>query len=250
MNSILIQARDAFRAVVEERELTACPVRVTTRALSTEEAIGRPDYDDLPLLRGEEVMIEAEFQGARGHAFTSAPAPWEGSLEALLALPLEGKHQRAVLNAAMNAVLRSLGQLDRTVHCRNEDIERCGEEMAARLRGEFGPVGVGQVGYQPGLVTGLVKHFGPENVRVTDLRRENIGRQVYGVEIWDGADRTEDLVQKSDLVLATGSTAANGTLGALLHLTRAGDVRLILYGVTAAAVCHLCGLRRLCLLSS
>jgi hypothetical protein len=250
MNNILQRAREAFSCLIEGKRLSALPIRVTTRALSTEEAIGRPQYDDLPLLRGKEVMIEAEFQGAKGHAFTAAPAPWEGALEDLLQLPLDDNHHRAILTAAMNAVLRSLGEVERTVHCRNEDIERCGEEMARELGQEYGPICVGVIGYQPGLVAGLAQHFDPDSVHVTDLLQENIGRSVHGVEIWDGMTRTGDLVETSQLVLATGSTAANGTLDGIVHLTETSRVPLILYGVTGAAVCHLCGLRRGCLLAA
>jgi uncharacterized protein (DUF4213/DUF364 family) len=250
MSTVLARAREAFSSLIEQKRLSAHPVQVTTRALSTEEAIGRPKYDDLPLLRGKEVMIEAEFRGAKGHAFTAAPAPWEGALEELLQLPLGDNHHRAILTAAMNAVLRSLGEIDRTIHCRNEDIERCGEEMARKLRQEYGPISVGVIGYQPGLVVGLAQHFSPGNVHVTDMLQENIGRCVHGIEIWDGMTRTDDLAKTSQLILATGSTAANGTLDGILGLAEESRIPLVLYGVTGAAVCHLCGLRRACLLAA
>jgi hypothetical protein len=248
--SVLERARREFTRLVEENRLLDAPISVTARTLSAEEAIGMPVYDDLPILRGEEAIIEAEFRGARGHAFTSAPSSWQASLRELLALALSTNQQRALLTASMNAVLRSLGLVDRTIHCRSEDIARCGEQMAADLRTEHGPIRVSVVGYQPGLVAGLVKHFGPGNLRVTDLLEENIGRRVGGVDIWDGLTHTESLVRESDLVLATGSTVANGTVDDLLRLTRKHSVPLVLYGVTAAAVCHLCGIRRLCLLAA
>jgi hypothetical protein len=250
MSTLLARARKAFSSLIEERRLSAYPVQVTTRALSTEEAIGRPQYDDLPLLRGKEVMIEAEFRGAKGHAFTAAPAPWEGTLEELLLFPLDYSQHRAILTAAMNAVLRSLGEIDRTIHCRDEDIGRCGEEMARKLRQQYGPISVGVIGYQPGLVAGLAQHFGPDSVHVTDLLQENMGRRVHDIEIWDGMARTHDLAETSQLILATGSTAANGTLDGILQLAEEARVPLILYGVTGAAVCHLCGLRRLCFLAA
>ena len=247
---ILVRAGEAFRKIVAAHGLADDPLRITARTLSTEEAIGTPHYDDLPILRGKEVMIEAEFRGAKGHAFTSAPSFWRGSLRELLGLPLESNEQRALLAAAMNAVLRSLGLIDQTVHCRSEDIGRCGEEMARQLRAQYGPISVGVVGYQPGLVAGLAKHFGPENVRATDLLEENLNRRVEGIEIWDGLTRTDDLVRESDLVLATGSTVANGTADDVLQLARQHGVPLIFFGVTSAAVCHLCNLPRLCLLAS
>ena len=247
---MLERARRAFGKLVAEAGLLDAPIHIAARTLSTEEAIGKPVYHDLPILRGKEVMIEAEFQGAKGHAFTSAPSSWEGSILDLLALSLETNQQRAVVSAAMNAVLRAQGLVDRTAHCRNDDIARCGELMAADLRREFGPIRVGVVGYQPGLVAGLAKEFGEDQVRVVDLLTENIGRHRHGVEIWDGLNRTEDLVRWSQLILATGSTVANGTIDGLLETTGRAEVPLVLYGVTSAAVCYLCDIRRLCFLAA
>ena len=247
---LLERARREFAALAEERELLGTPVRITARTLSTEEAIGTPVYGDLPILRGKEVMIEAEFRGAKGHAFTSAPSSWRGSIRDLLCIPLDTNQRRALLTAAMNAVLRSLGLVDRTIHCHSEDITRCGDRMARELRRQHGPIRVGVVGYQPGLVAGLAKHFGPGNVRATDLLEENIGRRVDGVEIGDGLADAEDLIRGSDLVLATGSTVANSTVDDLLAVAARQEVPVILYGVTAAAVCHLCGIPRLCLLAA
>jgi hypothetical protein len=106
------------------------------------------------------------------------------------------------------------------------------------------------VGYQPGLVAGLSRHFGRDLVHVADLLEDSLGRSAHGIEIWEGATRTEELVDASQLVLATGTTAANGSLDEIVRLTQKSGIPLILYGVTAAAVCHLCGLRRLCLLAN
>ena len=223
-------------------------MRGRARLCTTHSRCGaRPGFADLALVRGKEVLIEAAFKGARGHAFTDAPSDWSGTLSDALALPLDNSHHRALLLAVMNAVLRESGLIVGTVHCRDEDIARCGEEMASLLREEFGPVRVGLVGYQPGLLRGLANNFGPEQVRVTDLLESNIGRVVEGVEIWDGSTRTERLVQNSDVLLVTGSTAANGTLDAILASASERGVPLIVFGVTGAAIAYYCGLRRLCL---
>ena len=244
---LIEQARERFAEHLITRRLLDDPVTVRARALSAEEAVGRPEFADLPILRGKEVMIEAVFRGARGHAFTDVPGDWSGTLRDALALPLDSSHHRALLLAIMNAVLRESGLIAGTVHCRNEDIARCGEEMADMLRQEFGPARVGLVGYQPGLLRGLVDHFGADCVRVTDLSRSNIGRVVEGVEIWDGDSRTQEVVERSDVLLVTGSTAANGTLDEILASAGGRRVHVIIFGVTGAAIAHLCGLRRLCL---
>jgi len=244
--TLLEQARRRFAEHLASRGFLDDPVQVRARVLSTEEAIGRPAFSDLPILRGKEAMIEATFRKARGHAFTDAPGDWSGALREALALPLDRSHHRALLLATMNAVLRESGLIAGTVHCRNEDVARCGEQMADVLLQEFGPVRIGLVGYQPGLLGGLVNRFGAERVRVTDLAQSNIGRVVEGVEIWDGDGRTEELVQNSDVLLVTGSAAANGTLDGIFARASARGVPLIMFGVTGAAIAYLCGLRRLC----
>jgi hypothetical protein len=244
--TVLEQAITRFAEHLASHGLLDDPVQVRARVLSTEEAVGRSPFPDLALLRGKEVMIEATFREARGHAFTDAPGHWSGTLREALALPLDSSHYRALLLAIMNAVLRESGLVSGTVHCRNEDIARCGEEMAESLWQEFGPVRVGLVGYQPGLLRGLVGRFGADGVKVTDLLESNSGRVVDGVEIWDGTVRAFELVDKTDLLLVTGSTAANGTLDGLLSHARDRGIPLIVFGVTGAAIAHLCGLRRLC----
>ena len=214
--TVLEQAITRFAEHLASHGLLDDPVQVRARVLSTEEAVGHPPFPDLPLLRGKEVMIEAAFREARGHAFTDAPGDWTGTLREALALPLDSSHHRALLLAIMNAVLRESGLVSGTVHCHNEDIARCGEEMAEMLRRECGSARVGLVGYQPGLLRGLAKHFGADHVSATDLEESNIGRIAEGVEIWDGDSHTEQLVQNSDVLLVTGSTAANGTLDGIL----------------------------------
>jgi hypothetical protein len=244
--SLIEHARERFAEHLTSRRLLDDPVEVRARVLSSQEAVGRPDFSDLALLRGKEVLIEATFRDARGHAFTDAPGDWSGTLREALALSLDRSHHRALLLAIMNAVLRESGVVAGTMHCRNEDITRCGEEMAGALRAEFGLVRVGLVGYQPGLLRGLANHFGADRVHVADLLPSNIGRVVERIEIQDGSQRGDALVDESDLLLVTGSTAANGTLDDILAAANKRGVPVILFGVTGAAIAYLSGLRRLC----
>ena len=54
---------------------------VSARTLSAKEAIGNPDRDDFPLLKGKEFMVEASFRGAKGQAFTDMPGNYKGYLK-------------------------------------------------------------------------------------------------------------------------------------------------------------------------
>ncbi|MFC1642280.1 hypothetical protein ACFL5O_06280 [Myxococcota bacterium] len=45
----------------------------------------------------------------------------------------------------------------------------------------------------------------------SDLYRDNIGKERFGVEVWDGSTRTHDIIVQSDVVLFAGTTLQNGT---------------------------------------
>lgn len=62
---------------ITESGLRGCKVVVSVRGLKPEEAIGRPLHGDYPILRGREVLIQAELEGAIGQAFTDEPRRFE-----------------------------------------------------------------------------------------------------------------------------------------------------------------------------
>jgi len=109
---------------------------VATRPLSTFEAIGSPERDDFPLLRGREVLMEANYRGSLGQAFTSAAGVFSGTLEEVLGLPLKSGFERAVLVSTINAVLRNLGLVERTVHCRDAGPADCAAALGRWLKEE------------------------------------------------------------------------------------------------------------------
>ena len=243
---LLEEAREALEKLIAGRGLDLRPVRVEARGLTPEEAIGRPRRDDFALLGGKEVMMEARFEGACGQAFTSSPGDYEGSLKDVLSLPLDSDFRRAVFVATLNAVLAYLGLIRGTRHCKDEDPELCGREVAAALAGEHPQARVGIVGYQPALLENVVRAFGPDRVRVTDLNPANVGRVRFGVEVWDGSSRTEELVAWADVLLVTGTTVVNATADRILALARNKGVEPIFYGVTVAGIAYLLGLKRMC----
>ena len=121
-------------------------------------------------------------------------------------------HQsRAIFVATLNAVLRHLELVRATLHCKDDDPESCAREIASVLFQKYGKVRVGLIGLNPAIAEQLVDTFEPSHVHITDLNSEDIGSKRFGVEIWDGDDRTDDLVAISDVVLVTGTTILNGT---------------------------------------
>lgn len=210
---------------------------VSVRALSAKEAIGEPDRDDYPLLKGEEMMIEAQFRESKGHAFTDMPGTFKGDLHDIMELPLKNNFERAVFIACLNAVMRALGRISGTLHCRDKEPALCAGELAEYVQQRFGNPRIAFVGFQPAMIERLSKHF---QVRVVDLDEDNIGKDKSGIII-EGPDATTEVIEWSDIILATGSTCVNGTMPQFV-----GKKPVVFYGVSAAAVTEICGFDRFC----
>lgn len=214
---------------------------VSARTLTPEESIGHPERRDFPLVKGREVMIEATFLGGKGQAFTDTPGDFRGSIRDILALELGDElgnnYTRGVFVATLNAVLRHLGWVDYTVHCRNEEPEACARALVNYVKKQVSEPRIAFVGLQPAMVDYLARHY---PIRVTDLDPDNLGRRKYGVII-EHADNTAEAIAWSNIVLATGSTMVNNTYESILR-----DKPVIFYGVTVAGVSYFTGCHQYC----
>jgi len=240
------RSRHAFRNLIQERNLETAAVRVRARPLSSEEAIGEPGRRDFPLLKGKERLLEAVIGGSRGHAFTDSPREFTGSVEEFLGLSLNDTRARGLYLAALNAAFSHAGLVNGTVHCRDDDPETCAGLIAARVGDHLRWQNIGVIGFNPALVEGLARWFGPHRIKVTDLDPDNIETERFGIQIWDGATRAEELVGWADGVLLTGTTLVNGTFDSLWSMMNANRTPAILFGVTASAMAHLFGFERIC----
>lgn len=249
---VLPQALDEFEDVVSELELKQESIAIKARGLSSREAIGEPGRDDYPLAEGEEVMIQAEFQGARGQAFTDHPGEYQGSLAELLDLPVKTNYHRALRVAAMNAVLCSRELIEKTEHCQDDEPRKCAGEIVDWLeqnRPELENLGI--IGYQPAIVDECIEHYGGERVEVTDVNDNRIGRELAaGVKIQSGHDENETLIARSDFILATGSTVINGSMDNLLEELEKAGKDYSFFGNSVASVAYLLDLPRLCFYAS
>ena len=238
---IIVQAKEKFTALVRERGLGGEMVSVKIGTLSPQQAIGDPGRPDFALLGGKEVMIEADFRGSFGQAFTNQPQSYDGHLEDVLALNLDSTNDRAIFVATLNAVISSLGMVTGVRHCRNEEPEKCGGEIANHILKNYGRVKVGMVGYQPAILDHLAKTLGVSNVKCSDLDAKNIGSLKFGVEIADGKTENPDLISWCDILLITSSTSVNDTFDELRDRTVSQGKRLITFGVTGAGISALFG---------
>lgn len=210
-------------------------VEIQCRPLSPEEAIGDPKQRDYPIIKGKEAMVEACFRGAEGQAFSDTYGYNSILIRDLVKEIPKTTRERAEFIAVLNAVYRHLGLCDQTVHCHDEEPVECGRDMADRI-GEGMHVLV--VGLQPRIVEAI---SGRNPIRVLDLDPENIGTEKFGVTI-EGPEATEEAIEWSHMILATGSTLVNGSLPTFLRRGRP----VIFYGVTIAAAAQILKLDRFC----
>jgi len=243
---LLQEAKRRFVAELKaqqgERNLDLKSEVVVTRPLGTKEAIGDPGRDDFLLLRGKEQLIHAHFKGVFGQAFSADAGIFQGSLEKVLALPLQSIFERAVLVAGMNAVLRYLDLTGGTVHCKDISPKECSLLLEHFLREEK-VERVGLIGLQPALLEAMVKALGSKRVMVSDLTEA--GGERYGVMILDGMDSGK-IFEHCRIVFVTGSTLVNGTIDGLMQEAQKHGTRVVFYGSTIAGAAFLLGLERWC----
>ncbi|MDD2510867.1 MAG: DUF364 domain-containing protein [Syntrophomonas sp.] len=230
---------ERFRKIVEDNNLLDQEIIITGRALSVEEAIGNPKRQDFPIVKGKEKLMQAEFKGAKGQAFTDMAGNFKGTLQQVLTMPLTSNFDRAVLIAGMNAVCRYLGLIDRTIHCHDEQPEQCAAELVEQIKRDFGTPRVALIGYQPAMLEKLAASF---PLRMVDLDPDNIGKIKSGVQV-EGYEATDEVLEWCDVIAATGSTVVNSTITAYCK-----QKPVYFFGTTGAAACHLMGLQRFCAL--
>jgi len=244
--SVLESSKNQLLDIVTKNRLLDAHVSVLVKTLTPEEAIGAPGRRDFPIVLGKERVVEAEVLGARAHAFTDAPGEFVGDLRKVLNLPLTSNRERSIFVATLNATLKYLNLIDNTIHCKDEDPERCGKEIASQILKKWGKIRVGFIGLNPAIAENLIETFGAENVRITDLNKQNVNSSKYGVKIWDANEMTEELIKQSDVILITGTTLVNATFDPIMDYICNHKKDYLIYGVTGAGICKLLGLNRIC----
>jgi uncharacterized protein (DUF4213/DUF364 family) len=246
LKPVLEELREKLQVMAVRHHLGNEAVRVTIGTLSVKQAIGSPIRQDFPLLQGREIMIEAQFQGSYGQAFTDHPTDFNGSLNDVLSLNRDTNGNRAIFIATLNAVAAHLNLVTQTRHCRDEEPEECASQIAQQILADSGKIKVGLIGLQPAILENLVLTFGADSVRCTDLNPDNTGAIKYGAEIWDGRTATGKLIKWCDLLLATSSTIINNSFDDIRETAISQGKRLVIFGVTGAGASALVGLKRYC----
>jgi len=229
------ELRVALGREIRAHHLSGQRIHVRCKALTAREAIGTPEHDDYPIIKGREVMVEAEFGGAKGQAFADAYEEADYSVDDLMTMALDSNRKRASFIAGLNAVFRYLGLCDKTVHCRDAEPLECAGHVTEAV--EFGQK-VLLVGHQPRFLEQLAAHF---SVRAVDMDEGNIGNAFPGGVI-ESPEMTADAISWCDTIFATGSTLVNGTMPQLLGQGKP----VVFYGVTISAAAQILNLKTYC----
>ncbi|MCD7923011.1 MAG: hypothetical protein LUG27_11390 [Clostridiales bacterium] len=235
--------KEKFRDIAREHQLSDAEITVHCRALSPEEAIGKTERKDFPILTGRDIMIQAEYDGGIGQAYTCAPVEFSGTLQEILDFDiLNNIYDRGIFIAALNAVTRRYGICDRSIHCKNDGPEGCAKKAMEYLVETYGKdMKIAQVGYQPAMLEGLSRTF--RQVKVLDLDPANVGDTRFGIYVLDGVkDYEATVLEWADLVLCTSSTLANASIENFLDIGK----EVLFYGTTGAGAAALMGWKRLC----
>lgn len=245
---LLCQAKDKFVAILSQDQfLKSSMICITAKGLTAIEAIGEPGRSDYPIQSGKEVMIEAECAGSLGQAFTDQPSDYSGSLADILSIPLADSANRALFVATLNAVLRKKGELEKTVHCKNDEPELCADALIYWLQEQLQRTHkIGLIGLQPAMLEKLSATFGAERVLASDLNPNIIGSEKWGVTILDGAQDNEKLMDAVDFVLVTGSSIVNGSFNQLYHYLQAKNKPFAAFGNTISGVAKLLAIPHVC----
>ena len=226
-----------FIKLINERGLQGERVIIRATPLSPEQAIGNPEDKDYPLVVGVERLMQAEFRGSLGQAYTDMYGDFSGRLSEIAAMDLKNNFRRAIFISSLNAVMKHLGLITQTVHCKNNQPRECSHELVSFIEKNYGQPKVAMVGFQPRMVEALAKRF---ELRVSDMDKDNIGQEKFGVKI-DDPSHAEENLDWCDIALVTGSTVINNTISQF-RISKP----VIFYGVSISGVAKLLGLNHFC----
>lgn len=229
--------REKFAGIIKENALESGEVEVRAEPLSPEEAIGNPEDRDYPLLVGVERLMQAEFRGCKGHAFTDMYGNFSGRLADIMAMELTNNFRRAVFISSLNAVLRYLGLVERTMHCRDNEPRQCSQELVKYIEENYGHPRIAFVGFQPRMFEALSGRF---ELKVTDMNPASIGSEKSGITI-NGPEKTPEHLKWCDMAVVTGTTVVNATIDQFQI-----DKPVLYYGITISGAAKLLGLNHFC----
>jgi len=181
--------------------------------------------------------MQAEFRDCRGQAFTDMYGNFSGRLADIVAMELTNNFRRAIFVSSLNAVLRYVGLVTKTIHCRNNEPRQCSQELVKYIEGNYGHPKIAFVGFQPRMFEALSEQF---ELKVTDMNPANIGSEKSGIII-DSPEKTPEHLEWCDIAVVTGTTIVNGTIDQFRI-----NKPVVYYGITISGAAKLLGLNHFC----
>jgi len=226
-----------FVKLITENGLQGEKVIIRATPLSPQQAIGNPEDKDYPLVVGVERLMQAEFRGSLGQAYTDMYGDFSSRLSDIVETDLKNNFRRAIFISSLNAVMKHLELITPTVHCKDNQPRECSYELVRYIEKNYGHPRVAMVGFQPRMVEALAKRF---ELMVTDMDQDNIGQEKFGAKIHDPS-QTESHLDWCDIALVTGSTIVNNTINQFII-----SKPVVFYGVSIAGAAKLLGLNHFC----
>ena len=202
--------RSALEQEITLHKLADQPINIQCKALSAKQAIGTPDHDDYPIIKGREVMVEADFLDAKGQSFTDAFENKEYQVKDLLSMELSTNRKRASFIAGLNAVFRYLNLIDKTIHCKDKEPVLCAKNLPNIIPKDSKIL---LIGHQPRFLETLASCC--RQVRAVDLDKDNVDKEFFNICI-EPEENTKDAIEWCDMIFATGSTIVNNTISNFL----------------------------------
>jgi len=119
---IIEQVRNKIIEITERLNIQDEEITITCRTLTPEEAIGNPLHDDYPIQLGLERIIEADFMGKKGQAFSDSYFNYNGRVRDVLSLSLDSNSRRAIFISSLNAIMAHLNMIPEAIHCKDDDL--------------------------------------------------------------------------------------------------------------------------------
>ncbi len=227
--------KNDLRKTAEENNLLNEKISVKCRALSVKEAIGDTEHDDYPIVKGKEVMVQADFKGSKGQAFSDEFETKEYTVKEIIELELDNNKNRASFISSLNAIYRHLEKCDKTIHCKDNEPLECAKKLD-EIISPYGKILL--IGFQPRFCEYISSK---KELRVLDIDKDNIEKNKFGV-IVESPEKLEEAIDWCDMISATGSTIVNGTIEEFID----AEKPKIFYGITISAAASILNLKTWC----
>lgn len=229
--------RKHFIGLVRENHLEVQDVIVRAKPLTPEEAIGNPEDKDYPLIIGRERMMQADLRNTCGQAYTDMFGNYTGKLIEIAEMELKNNFRRAIFISSLNALMRYVGLIDKTIHCKDNEPRECSSKLVEYVAQRYGRPKIAMVGFQPRMAESLARSF---EIKVTDMDYANINAEKSGVII-QNPQKAKEHLDWCDIAVVTGSTIVNGTITDFLI-----NKPVIFYGITISGAAKVLGLENYC----